>query len=195
MKKPNNEDRIAIPKEFHSFSSKNLFEKCIECDKYLLEDGTEYFIEKAVKKYPGFDAFDVIFEYAICADCAHKMRLRMSKESMQRMELFFAENINMQDRIDVIQTNPNNPEAWTDKCMVNGSTKKDLNEFQLYAHCNGKHLTLKHMPYLISGEVIEQIGHLLSAETIDELNDFTNNHFGPPPELEEEFPHKRLVLV
>lgn len=195
MKENRKIQKIAIPEEFHSFTMKGPFSTCINCQKFLLEDGTEYYIEKAIKKYPGFDAFDVIFEYAICLDCAENMRQRMSKESMKRIEFFFTENIDASDRLNIVKKNPENPGPWINKCLVKGTAKADLTEFQLYAHCNGKHLTLTHMPYLISGEVLDQIGQLLSAQTMGELDDFINGHFGPPPELEEEFPRRNVVLI
>ena len=187
--------KIEIPEEFYSFSGKKLFDRCIDCDRYLLEEGTEYFIEKAVKKYPGYGVLDIIFEYAICANCAEKMRLRMSKESLQHIEQFFANQINFEDRLNIIKNNSDKPAEWTGKCIVNGKAKEELDEYQLYAHCNGRHLILQQMPYLISGEVIEKIGHLLSKKTLDELDDFVNTHFGPPPELMEALPHKRLALI
>lgn len=186
---------MEIPREFHSFSGGGLFEHCIECDKFLLQEGTEYFIEKAIKKYPGYEATDVIFEYAICLNCAEKMRRQMSKESMQNIENFFAQNVDFHGRMELMQANPHNPEAWMARCMVNGNHKKDLDEYQIYAHCNGRHMELTHMPYLISGEVMDEISHLLSEQTLDELDRFINNHFGPPPELMEPIPKRRFVLI
>ncbi|ELR68751.1 hypothetical protein C900_05847 [Fulvivirga imtechensis AK7] len=187
--------KIDIPKEFHSFSKGDLFDTCIECDRFLLEEGTEYFIEKAIKTYSGYQATDVIFEYAICLDCAEKMRKRMSIESMRSIEDYFARNVDFHERMELMQANPHNPEAWMDKCMVNGHSKYQLNEYQIYAHCNGKHMELTHMPYLISGEVIDELTHLLSEKTLDELDGFFNNHFGPPPELMEPLPRKRIALI
>ncbi|GAA0893011.1 hypothetical protein GCM10009122_26900 [Fulvivirga kasyanovii] len=187
--------KIEIPTDFHSFSKQGLFERCIECDKFLLDQGTEYFIEKAIKKYPGYKAFDVIFEYAICATCAEKMRKRISKESMKSIEKYFAENVDVNQRMNVMQANPDNPQAWMKECMVKGSDKTELNEFQIYAHCNGKHLEMTQMPYLISGQALDEIANLLSEKTLDELDGFVNRHFGPPPELMEPIPKKRLVLI
>lgn len=190
-----NPKRVEIPEDFHSFSKKGLFERCIECDKFLLDEGTEYFIEKAIKKYPGYEAFDVIFEYAICAACAENMRQRISKKSMKSMEKFFAENVDLNKRMELMLANPDNPTAWMNKCMITGSPKEDLNEFQIHAHCTGKHLEMIQMPYLLSGQVLDELAGLLSDQTLDELDGFINNHFGPPPELMEPIPKKRLVLI
>ena len=84
-----------IPKEFYSFETKAPFEFCIECNKYLLDEGTEYLIEKAIKNYEGYEAQDVIFDYAICMECAEDMRNQISKESWESMMRYFQENIDM----------------------------------------------------------------------------------------------------
>ncbi|UII24496.1 hypothetical protein LVD15_14310 [Fulvivirga maritima] len=192
----NNTNLVEIPKVFHSFSSEMPFDHCIECDKYLLGDDSEYFIEKAIKNYQGFKAQDVIFEYAICLDCAEKLRKQISKESMQSIENYFADNMDLPARMQVMQNNPGNPEAWMEKCMLKGESQKDSEEYQIYAHCKGNHMELAHMPYMICGAALDEIAELLSEQTLDELDNFLKNHFGPPPELKELLPSKRrLVLV
>lgn len=184
-----------IPLEFHSFDSKKQFDHCIECDKYLLDDTTEYFIEKAVKKYEGFSAHDVIFEYAICLSCAERMRKSMSKESMQSLERYFMENIKMENRIQLMNSDSSEPQDWLNECMITGKSRSDLNEYQLFAHCKGNKMILGQMPYLVSGETLEAVSELLSNETLDELDDFSRRHFGPPPELAKELPIRRVVMI
>ena len=82
-----------IPSVFRSTDTKKPFERCIQCNKYLLELDSEYLIEKAIKQYQGFEAKEVIFEYAVCMDCAEKMRQSLSAESqMGHHALFFQSN-------------------------------------------------------------------------------------------------------
>ncbi len=190
-----NNNHIDIPKEFHSFSTGTLFDRCLECDKYLLDGDTEYFIEKAIKKYEGFEAQDVIFEYAICIQCAERMRNSMSKASQQSIQQYFMDNVDLLKRMEIMQANPNNPETWMDKCLIKGERKSGLNEYQIYAHCNGNKLNLTQMPYLVSGAALEEISAVLSTETLDEFDDFSRRHFGPPPELAEPLPFRRVMLI
>lgn len=187
--------KVDIPEEFYSFDSKSKFEHCIECDKYLLHDDVDYFIEKAVKKYDGFTAHDVIFEYAICIECAEKMRKSMSKESLEKLESYFLQNINAFKRLDLIESDSEETSEWFDECLVSGKRRYDINEYQLFAQCRGGQMVLGQMPYMISGEILENISELLSKETKDELDDFSRRHFGPPPELEEPLPFRRVLIV
>ncbi len=186
---------IDIPSEFHSFDSKKQFDHCIECDKYLLDESTEYFIEKAVKKYDGFSAHDVIFEYAICMGCAERMRNSMSRESMKSLEQYFMQNLNLEKRMDLMNSSPFDPNEWLNECMITGKEKSELNEYQIFAHCKGTKMVMGQMPYLVSGETLEAVAELLSAETLDELDDFSKRHFGPPPELAEDLPFRRVVMI
>lgn len=186
---------IEIPKEFHSFSTGAKFDRCIDCDRYLLDEHVEYFVEKAIKKYVGFKAQDVIFEYAICINCAEKMRSEMSSESLKSIEAYMMNNTDIGRRMEIIQANPFEPLAWMDECLIKGLPKDGLTEFQIYAHCQGDKLNLTQMPYMVSGVALEEISQLLSEETLDQFNGFMDKHFGPPPELEEPLPTGRRVIL
>lgn len=190
--KPN---EIQIPSEYHSMETEMPFQNCIECETYLLDGKSDYFIEKAIKKYEGFTARDVIFEYAICIHCAERMKQSLSKESMATLENYFAQNIDMIERFNLINSESTNHKEWTATCMITGKPSTDFSEYQIFAHCRGDKMILGQMPYLVSGEALEEVSELLSDETKDELDDFGKRHFGPPPELEEELPFKRVLII
>ncbi len=195
MNKGHSEHTVDIPGEFYSFSSGALFDHCIDCDKYLLEKDTEYFIEKAIRQYEGYKVRDVIFEYAICFECADRVRREMSVESIQNVENFFMENVDMSRRMEIMMENPGNPQEWISHCLLKETSMNELGEFQLYAQCRGDKMEMGQMPYMISGAALEEIQHLLSSRTLDELNGFMDRHFGPPPDLMELLPSRRVVLI
>lgn len=41
---------IPIPPDFHSFLHDGPFTNCSVCDRYLLDDGTSYLVEKALDR-------------------------------------------------------------------------------------------------------------------------------------------------
>ena len=180
-----------IPKEFYSFETNAPFERCIECEKYLLDDETEYIIEKAVKNYEGYAAKDTVFDYAICMDCAEHMRKKISKESWSSMMRYFQENMDIERRLEMQHKHP---EENLKTCMIKKTQIDDCREYQIYAHCKGGRLNMDNPPYLISGEVMEELIPLLSDKTIDDMNGFLNKHFSPDPTLMEPVP-PRLILV
>ncbi|WP_370088389.1 hypothetical protein [Ekhidna sp.] len=180
-----------IPREFYSFETNAPFERCIECEKYLLDDETEYIIEKAVKNYEGYSAKDTVFDYAICMDCAERMRKEISQESWKSMMQYFQENIDVQSRLEM---QFQSPEEGLKNCMIKKTGVNDCREYQIYAHCKGRKVNMENPPYMISGEVMEELLPLLSDKTIDEMNGFLKKHFSPDPSLMEPVP-PRLVLL
>ncbi|MFT6866373.1 MAG: hypothetical protein ACJA08_001204 [Cyclobacteriaceae bacterium] len=182
-----------IPKEFYSASTGIPFDRCIECDKYLLEENTEYLIEKAIKNYPGYKAQDTLFDYAICMDCAQAMHGKMSKESLENIQLYFTENVDLKERSNKSQTE--DLSTLTQKCMIKDTLRNESTEFQLYAHCVGGKVFMGNPPYLISGEAMEEVMTVLSKATKDELGGFFDKHFSPDPDFFESDPKRRLILI
>ncbi|MEQ9402307.1 MAG: hypothetical protein RIM99_01870 [Cyclobacteriaceae bacterium] len=179
-----------IPEEFYSFETRAPFEHCIECNKYLLEGDTEYLIEKAIKKYENFEARDTVFDYAICMDCAEGLRKEISQDSWQKIMGYFQENINVEKRIEMMNADP---EQNLRSCMIKGTDAGNCTDYQIYAHCRGTKLNMENPPYLISGEVMEELLPLLSDKTTNEMNGFFNKHFSPDPSFFE--PTPKLILV
>lgn len=179
-----------IPSDFHSFETNAPFERCIECEKFLLDDETEYLIEKAVKTYENFDAKDTVFDYAICMNCAEVLRKEISPESLQMIMGYFKENIDIEKRLEMMSAHP---DQSLQTCMIKGTDVSNCREYQVYAHCKGKKLNMENPPYLISGAVMEELLPLLSEKTVDEMNGFFNKHFSPDPSFFE--PTPKLILI
>ena len=185
-----------IPDLFKSHSDGTHLDHCIMCDQYLLEEGKNYLIEKAIRKYPEYEVADCIFEYAICFDCAQKMQENVSKESMEKVNAFFETNVNFPKRsLELYEDQNFNIEEWTDQCVVNGTARHDCEEYQVYGHFSGDKMIYSYFPYMISHEAIDALTELLSKETKDELDDFINEHFGLPPEYKDLLKDRPLVLV
>lgn len=179
-----------IPKAFYSFEKDGLFEHCIACERALLEEGVPYFIEKAIKNHSEFGVQDVVFDYAICLECAGRMREKISPESWQEIVLFFEQNIDAKDHAKRMhQTTEEN----LSKCMITHKPEAECSEYQIFAYCNGRRLDTSNPPYMISGEAIDSLQVLLSDATLDEMSGFFDRHFTPDPSVLE--PRPRLVLI
>lgn len=185
-----------IPREFHSFSQERAFSHCISCNVNLLENNTQYLIEKAFRRYPGFDTQDVIFEYAMCLPCAARMRQEMSVESMRNIQQFFDERVDFYGRRqELLYEHGMNHEAWLDRCIVTGRPKSALEEYQIYGHCQGDRFLFSYLPYLISNEAVEMMSELLSEKTRGEIDRFIDDNFGLPPELKQPIKDRPFVLL
>jgi hypothetical protein len=187
------ESKEPIPKIFHSFDGIP-FERCIECDSFLLDGHIDYFIEKAMKSYDGFNASDVIFEYAICTPCAMEFHSRMSEESIGNITEFMQSRTRFAERQEVIKQHPDDPVSWMNMCMITGEQRINCTEYQVFAHCRGDKLIVPTMPYMISGTALDQMSELLSNKTLDEMDGFIGKHFGPPGEFESS-PTRKVILI
>ena len=79
------------------------------------------------------------------------------------------------------------------RCMIKRKRVQDCSEYQVFAHCIGSKINNANPPYMISGEVMEELIPILSDATIDEMNGFFNKHFSPDPSFFE--PTPKLILV
>ncbi|MDC1067771.1 hypothetical protein OAQ99_01285 [Candidatus Kapabacteria bacterium] len=191
-----NPKSIEIPDEFHSFETKKPFTNCVVCEKNLIEIGIHYFVEKSVKKYPNSSAFDIIFEYAICLECALEMRETLSKDSMEKIDSFFDEKVNLLSRWkSLTRDGKYDINDWVSNCLITNKPVKDLNEYQIYAHCESDRMLFSLMPYVVSGEVIDHVSGLLSQKTKDELDGFMGKYLGPPPSIREILKDKTPVFI
>ena len=190
-KKPDREplmiDEVTdIPSIFHSFSEKQAFKNCISCNVQLVETDTEYLIEKAFRRYPGFDTQDVIFEYAMCLNCAERMRQELSRESLRNIQDFFDQRVDFYGRRqEMLYEHALDCEAWLDRCIVTGKPRAELQEYQIYGHCRGDRFLFSYMPYMISDEAMDSMAGLLSEKTQGEIDRFIDDNFGLPPELKQ----------
>jgi hypothetical protein len=183
-----------IPERFYSFESGKPFTHCLECDKYLL-DGSDYIIEKAIRNYQGYKAEDTIFDYAMCLDCAYKMRSELSKESLAKMEQYFKENANpsrmmppdhMDQELDMDQC--------LSRCIIKDSSIKEVEEYQIFAYCRGNKLNKAIPPYMVSHAVTEELMEQLSSATKDFLDGFYEKHFSPDPGLLQPIDGPRVLI-
>jgi hypothetical protein len=186
-----------VPELFHSTETGRPFERCGMCDRHLLGPDSSYVIEKAFRSYSGFEAREVVFEYALCSNCRDKFTSELSRESLERVRDYFMRRVDVKARRKkLIEEEPEavRLEPWVSSCLVSGEPVSEMDEFQIFCECDGPVMLYGYSPYLLSGKVMDEIADLLSAKTLDELNGFANDVLGLPPELEELFT-RRVVLL
>lgn len=183
----------SIPKIFHKAEG-GLLDSCIMCNQNLLSPPQSYLMEKAFKVYPEYKKTEVIFEYAMCLQCAMAMHNELSKESRKRIEAYFAEHVNAKAREQFAHPKRAPFKKWVANCLVKGTPLKKSQEYVLYGHAHGKNFVYDFFPYALSGEAMEDISNLLSEKTREVLDDFIGKHFSGPPEIAEIL-KRRPVLV
>ena len=185
---------VPIPREFFSYDTGAPFDRCMLCKKFLLAEGVPYIIEKAFKRHAEFQIEDTVFEYAMCEECAMEMSAAMSEESMRKVSNYFEENVDFLGRQRYLH-GEGEPVLgdWIGQCVVKGTPKEELKEYQVMGQFVGEELLFHVFPYMIGGEAMGELSMLLSNETLGEIDGFMDN-FGLPPELRELFKDKPIMV-
>lgn len=186
-----------VPSLFQSTETGRPFERCAACDRYLLDDNAQYVIEKAFRAYPGFDARETVFEYALCTDCRDELMSGFSDESSRRLRAYFDSHIDLEARRKRLVGSGETEttlESWLSECVVTGEPVAEMDEYQVYCECLGPNMLYTFAPFVIGGRAMDEVADLLSNQTLDELNGFADDILGLPPELEELFTRRVVIL-
>lgn len=178
-------DTQAIHHAFFNSETKQPFVSCLMCHRDLGK--TQYVIEKAFKKHHSHNITEVIFEYAMCIECATKMHMELSEESRGRIEAYMNARPMGERKFTSV-------EDAIGRCAIKNSPVDDCIEYSIYCLCIGSEMIVGDLPHAISGEAQDEIMGLLSAKSLDILDDFIGNHFSGPPEIREIL-RRRPVLI
>lgn len=186
---------VDIPPQFNSDAEGEPFRYCKICEEELAGKDT-YFIEKSVRQNPD-GSYITFFEYALCFDCAKKTSNELSIESRENMKNFMTSSHNQ------ITQNPEwIPEESSEenmnhilkKCGFSGNPIEVGSEHILYGMFQSNHLIVGPYPMVMNAEVMEDLQEVLSQATKDFLDDFSKELTGVPPEFEDLFKPKPVLI-
>jgi len=181
---------IDMPETFYSRETGRPFESCLICDRPLHEGGAVlYLIEKAYRDG------ETLYDYAMCLACHAEFIEGLSTESMAKIEQYFSQRVDFQLRnIEMMAIAPDRCEPWIDHCVVTREPIAREDEHQVFALCTGTDFILGYCPYAVCSNTVEDLYQLLSKQTKDDIDRFTREHLGLPPELLRD-PHNLHILV
>lgn len=183
-----------IPRLFRN-TEEEFFQSCNFCGKDLQDSGEAYHIQRSLRYNQEFGVSECIFEAAICFACQAEVSRSFSEESRNRLTEFF-QGI-MLPRLLFEDQHSSNDELMDERlqtCLITGRPIEDGEEYLVSGECLHDKLCLTGGPNLISENGMEEYQALLSPQTKDELNGFRNNLNDVPPELEDLF-RPRPVIV
>ena len=187
---------MRIPKVFRSSETGQPIAHCMVCNRYLLEDGTPYMIEKAMKQYPDLKLKEVIFEYAVCFKCSMMMTEALSEETRQRVDDYFTRHVDfVKRRSNLLQRKTKRVQPWLSRCLIKDTPISASREYQLVGQFDGKHLLFTYMPFALSMEAMDEITNLISNKSMGEIDDFMGKYFSGPPEIAELIRKRPFVLA
>lgn len=185
---------VDIPNQFHSIDEEGPFESCCVCNTKVQKSGRQYLIERSFQRVSN-DVENVLFEYAICMDCAQEMNQSMSEHSMQTLATYFASYFQGEGMFRRIHRISEDPNSWYNECMVKKTPRGEMAEYNICGLFQGKKMLLGQFPYIIGMEAMDEITELLSAETKDELDNFRDTFLGGPPEFQELLKGRPVLVI
>ncbi|MCG8698911.1 MAG: hypothetical protein MI922_12730 [Bacteroidales bacterium] len=186
-----------IPRIFYPEGKEEPFSHCKICGKELLDAEEAYIVEKIFKQDVKSKKREIIFEFAYCLPCLQGLREEMSGESLQKMMEFFENKSKLKERAKGLRDNNiYDVDLWVNNCIVTNESIDEVEEFQLYAQCQGRDMLFYEYPYMISGKALDEVVNLISNKTLDFLNNFMLDNIDLPPEVEDLFNKtKRPVII
>ena len=154
-----------VPQILDSAYLEGPFAECVSCGSDLADPDVIYQIHKTWK------SGEVVFEFALCANCAMDTMQDFSEESMERMEAYYGDHFR--------------PRQGLSTCDFCGKEKAPDSEFTLGAGCRGGYLLRPVI--VICGECTAASQDNLSRKTRDAWGEFIDRTIpGVPHALEPE---------
>jgi hypothetical protein len=176
----------ALPPFFHNYETGEPFSHCLVCDKDLSKVD-KYAVEKVLKQNRNMTSPEIIYEYAICMDCAGNMQEEISEESMRSIQdLFEQHSFNALMKLEYLHgTDKYDIKAWTERCSFTGKETRLCSEFSVSGIIENGRLVFEHAPMVISDDFMEMIQDSLSKKTRDYFDDFRDSYFDLPPDIKD----------
>jgi hypothetical protein len=163
---------------------------CLFCEKDLHQSGEPYMAEAAFRQYPDRGVVDVVYQYCICMSCYEAQKQGISDESMQVMQSFF------QQRVDLsAMAIKADPKYGLVHCAVSGKSATEMESFQIGALLRLGELESGYAPMLFDESVMDELMLLLSDSTREYLDGFKDKLPTIPPEFEDLFKDRPLVFI
>lgn len=189
--------KILIPRLFYDSITNQPIQQCQVCERNLL-DGVNYLIEKVFRRSTISRRFQVLFEYAICTDCAMKLYASYSQKSRENLERYYHEHLydRLSENLSIsIETEADVAEILS-HCAFTGKHVNELDEYQIVGRFDGNYLITDIPPIMMSVDALDDLTDLLSDQTLEMLDDFTGKYLSGPPEFRDLFkPRSRPVLI
>ncbi len=157
------EDTPPVPEVLHSAFHEGPFPRCLVCGADLTDPGTFYQIQKTWRRG------EVVFEMAICAECAVDQVREFSRESLEKMQAFFRERYR--------------GDGGLEQCHFCGRGLSPDGEYEIGAFCRGAFLARP--PVVVCAECAAAAQEDLSRKTRDAWGRFIEENLpGVPKEME-----------
>ena len=179
-----------ITKFFYSEETDQPFRNCIDCDCELLLGDVPYTVQKV------FVRDEAVFEYAMCATCAERLRAELSTETQLAYQQFLFSSADLSNRIGLVrEPDEHELDEWIESCMVCHKPRSECYRFSLCGLLTGAKILLSEFPAIVCDDCEKELSELTSKETRDRWDRFVEENFDGPPGVEMDSPYSQPILI
>lgn len=178
--------QLEMPEIFYSEETGRPFQICIDCGAFLpteLAGEGYYYIHKTIVRN------EAVFEFAMCLDCNARLQQEFSRETMQAIQRFCAENIEPQEIVDWESI-----DEHLGECVVCHRAREECHRFSIAGFGAGFQLLLGIGPFLMCDDCESRMSDLVSEKTRKEWDRFVEDHFDSPPGVGVDWPQVPMMV-
>jgi len=175
-----------IPSFFYQYDTETPFVRCTMCETSLVLANT-YIIEKVFKQNKYLKVSEIVYEYAICLECAGAAGDEISQDSRQAItNVFNAHRDHLTMKLDYLHsTEKYNLESWLERCSFTGKEIRLCNEYAVSCIVENGNMVFEQGPMVVSDEFMEKLQGVLSAETKRAFDKIRDKVFDGSPSIED----------
>ena len=175
-----------IPSFFNNYDTGAPFTTCTFCDVELATK-SKYAIEKMINQNITVQSREIVYEYALCWDCAKTMGSTVSDDSKKAIkELYNEHSETVMRKLGYLHhTEKYSLESWLERCSLTGKEIRLCGEFSVSGIVEGGNLVYEQSPIVVSDEFMHKLQQVLSKETKEGFDGLRDKILNVSPSIED----------
>lgn len=175
-----------IPSFFHNYDTGAPFTKCTFCDDSL-EYKSRYAVEKMINQNIVLHTREIVYEYALCWDCATSMGTDISEDSKTAIYKMYADHSEtLMRKLDYLHgTEKYSLDSWIERCSLTGKEIRLCGEFSVSGIIEDGNLVFEQAPMVVSDEFMQKLQNVLSKETKESMDGLRQKIIDGSPCIED----------
>lgn len=155
-----------IPSLFFNYDTGAPFSSCTFCEKKMTSE-TKYAVEKMIHQNTVMQIREIVYEYAMCWDCATALGGDISQESRLAIQQLYNEHGDiLMRKLDYLhRTKKYTIDSWLERCSLTGKEIRNCEEFSISGIIESGNLVYEQAPMVVSGQFMQKLHDVLSEET------------------------------
>lgn len=186
MDKPKKFLSDGIPSFFFKYDTEVPFEYCSFCEGSLARFD-KYAVEKVFRQHRSVGTSEIVYEYAVCWECAGGIGEEVSEESMRAISELFrqhGENVLMKTE-HLHNLELYNIDSWIERCSLTGKEIRLCEEYAVSGVIENDRLVYELSPMVVSDEFMERLQSVLSKETKDKFDGLRDKVLDGSPSIDD----------